>query len=201
MTTTLKSASRPQRASKPIRFTLEQKQGMERRGILDPNRRYELIEGEIYELSDNPPHGSVLTLLIAWLNTVFGAMYVRGQMSISTGQVNPKYNAPQPDAAVTRDTALAYFHRLPGPQDILLLVEVSDTTRAHDLGKKARLYAKAGIVEYWVLDINRRRLTVHRQPTPTGYTEILRVAEEESVSPLARPEHSLRVADLFPPRD
>ena len=78
------------------------------------------------------------------------------------------------------------------------MVEVSDSTLRFDLTVKAALYARAGIIEYWVLDINGRRLIVHRDPTPTGYRSVVAYGESEKVTPLAAPDHELLVAAIFP---
>ena len=80
----------------------------------------------------------------------------------------------------------------------LLVVEVSDSTLRFDLTVKAALYARAGIVEYWVLDVSGRRLIVHREPTPGGYRSVVAYSEFESIAPLASPQNKLQVAELFP---
>ena len=86
----------------------------------------------------------------------------------------------------------------PQPQDLQLVVEVSDTTLSFDLTTKASIYARAGIVEYWVLDIAGRRMIVHREPQGGRYVSVTAYSAEESVSPLAAPESSFRVGDAFP---
>jgi Uma2 family endonuclease len=78
-----------------------------------------------------------------------------------------------------------------------LVVEVADTTLSFDLTTKAALYARAGIVEYWVLDVPGRRLIVHRHPQLGKYTTILIYSEQESVAPLAAPQAMFKVADAF----
>jgi Uma2 family endonuclease len=81
---------------------------------------------------------------------------------------------------------------------VLLPVEVSDTTLRYDLRIKAKLYARAGILEYWVADLNRRRLIVHRQPEQGQYLSVVAYDVDESVTPLAALEHSVPVRNLFP---
>jgi Uma2 family endonuclease len=158
--------------------------------------RYELIEGEILEkMPPNPPHIFALILLAAWLQEVFGKHSVRSQVPLRLP--DPKHQ-PEPDAAVTREPASAYATRLPEPADLLLVVEVSDSTLEYDTGRKALLYAQAGIIEYWALDLNGRRMVVHRQPTQNGYSSVVSYAEQESVSPLARPEAAVGISQLLP---
>jgi Uma2 family endonuclease len=76
-------------------------------------------------------------------------------------------------------------------------VEVSDTSLAFDRTTKASLYSRAGFVEYWVLDVNARRLIVHREPMPDGYRSIVAFGESEKVAPLASPDRELSIGDLF----
>ena len=80
-----------------------------------------------------------------------------------------------------------------------LVVEVSDTTLRFDRTTKAALYARAGIREYWIVDITGRQVLVHRQPAAEGYAEIAAYTADESVAPLALPDEAVRVADLLPP--
>jgi Uma2 family endonuclease len=109
------------------------------------------------------------------------------------------YSEPEPALAVTREATSAYVDRHPGPSDILLIVEVSDTSIRTDLLVKARLYARAGIPEYWALDLPNRRLHVHREPAGQDYSTVTVVEDGGSVAYEARPESVIAVADLLPP--
>jgi len=86
----------------------------------------------------------------------------------------------------------------PQPEDLDLVVEVADTTLTFDLTVKAALYARAHIVEYWVLDVASRRLIVHRDPQSGRFMSIVAYGEDESVAPLAASQSEFRVADAFP---
>ena len=127
------------------------------------------------------------------LISLFGAEYVTVQLPV----VLSLEDEPEPDVAVTTGTATDYATQHPGPEDIRLLVEVSSTTLQDDLTTKANLYAHAGIPEYWVLDVENRRLYVHRNPTPTGWGEIRNLAETENIAPLAVPHSSIPLAILL----
>ena len=106
-------------------------------------------------------------------------------------------NESEPDATVlTRD--FRTFAANPQPADLQLVVEVSDSTLTIDLTAKARLYARAGIVEYWVIDIRGRRLIVHRGPREGVYSSVMVYGEFETVSPLGAPGALFRVADVLP---
>ena len=78
-------------------------------------------------------------------------------------------------------------------------MEVSDTMLGFDLSTKARLYARHGVPEYWVMDVNGRCLHRHRGPSPEGYAEVVILAAEQTVSPPARPDAAVRVGELLPP--
>ena len=161
--------------------------------------RYELIDGEILaKMGANAPHRITLLLIEQWLKGLFGFLFVQTQTSIEVPENARRVNDPLPDAAVTIEQATFYADRNPGPEDILLLVEVSDSTLKTDLNAKARLYARIGVPEYWVADIPARRLHRHRQPGRSGYAEVAIFEAEQSVSCLARPEAAVTVGELFP---
>ncbi len=180
------------------RFTRKECEFLEQNQLL--TERYELIDGEIiFKMPQNPPHALTVMLITAWLMRVFGEMYARCQLAIDVGEAAPEINNPEPDGVALSQPVTAFAARHPAPMEILLVVEVSDTTIHFDLHNKAALYALAGIVEYWVADIKERRFVVHRNPTPAGYAEVTQYDAEETISPLARPDASVRVADLLPP--
>jgi Uma2 family endonuclease len=197
LTRTLEST--PSAPPRRVRWTREEVEALQQGGFLDPDRRYEVIDGEIIEMSDNPPHRYCVRMLFHYLMRVFGAGRACYQSAVQTSKTDPARNNPIPDASVTQETDAAYAARFPGPNDLVLVAEVSDSTLAYDLGGKARLYAKAGIPEYWVLDIQGRRLLVHREPGQNGYADIQVYAEGEEAAVLSRPEEKVRVSDLLPP--
>jgi Uma2 family endonuclease len=181
-----------------IRWTRSQCETIRAAGILTD--RYELIDGEIIsKMGQNPPHPLAVNLILRYLARIFGIERVRVQATIEVGDADPEHNDPEPDLAVTEEPADAYSQRHPGPAELVLVVEVSDTTLRFDRGVKALLYARAGIREYWVLDVGGRALYVHRRPAGDGYSEITRYTAEEQVAPTARPEALTPVASFLPP--
>jgi Uma2 family endonuclease len=148
-------------------------------------------------LGKKRPHVIVMALIQEWLTSVFGARYVTPEAPIDVAPEDIPTNEPEPDLAVTTRPCEEY-PRNPQPRDIRLLVEISDTTLAFDLRKKARLYARAGISEYWVVDIAGRRVFVHREPQGDKYETVTAYGETESVAPLAAPDRFLPVGDAFP---
>lgn len=180
-----------------IRWTRKQCATLRDAGFL--TGRYELIDGEILsKMGQKPAHAYVIQAFLAWLTGLFGADYTRIQATIDLSDTSPDYDEPEPDAAVTAQPYTFFTDRHPRPEDLLLLIEASDTTLRFDLNAKANLYASAAIREYWVIDITGRRLIVHRQPSPEGYREIMVYNAAESAAPLARPDRFVRVADLLP---
>ncbi|MCW3096761.1 MAG: hypothetical protein JWL77_2379 [Chthonomonadaceae bacterium] len=180
-----------------IRWTRRQCATMRDDGLL--TGRYELIDGEILsKTGQKPAHAYVIRALLTWLTGLFGAEYTQIQATIDLSETSPDYDEPEPDAAVTAQPYTHFADRHPRPEDLLLLIEVSDTTLRFDLNAKANLYALAGIREYWAIDITGRRLIVHRQPSPEGYHEIMVYTPDEAVAPLSYPDRFVRVADLLP---
>src|SRR5205085_1939182 len=104
-------------------------------------------------------------------------------------------SVPEPDLAVLREFKPEYERRHPRADELLLAVEVADTSRRMDLSRKAELYARAGVPEYWVLDVDRRMLHIHRQNDGTQYRLIHVHSEDELVSMEGRTE-TVKVIDL-----
>ena len=102
---------------------------------------------------------------------------------------------PIPDILFTREEDYGDQHLTPA--DVVLLLEVSDSSLEYDLGGKALLYAQAGIDDYWVVAAEAQTVVVHRQPSPNGYAEVTRLSGADTLSPLARPEAVWTVNDLL----
>ena len=103
----------------------------------------------------------------------------------------------QPDMAVLRTRTDFYRNSHPVPDDVLLLIEVADTTLSYDRNIKVPLYARHGIPEVWLVDLNARSLEVHRQPTEEGYRELLRPEDSESLTLSRLPDVSIAIIDLW----
>jgi Uma2 family endonuclease len=106
---------------------------------------------------------------------------------------------PEPDCAVPAEPGRVYFERHPRGDELLLLVEVSDTTSRFDRTVKSALYARASVPEYWVLDVSSRALYVHRHPAGGNYRQVIRLSEDETVAPNSRPDAVVKVSELLPP--
>lgn len=184
---------------RPYKWTRDEYYRIADLGLL-VGRRVQLIDGEIIEMSpQGNPHYVSLSLVTQALERAFGAGYwIRAQGPLALfGN-----SEPEPDVAVVKGNPRTLTGH---PSFAELIVEVSDTSLSLDLGRKAALYASAGIADYWAVDLQGRRLIVHRQPTadagaPLGhrYADIRALAPTDSVAPLAKPDAVIPVADLLP---
>ena len=180
-----------------IRWTRDQCRAMQDAGILIG--RYELVQGEILlKMGQKPAHAYVIRMLTAWLIGVFGALHVQTQLPIHIVGDDAEYNEPEPDCAVLVHPAQEFADHHPTPPELHMVLEVSDTSLGFDLAAKGILYGRAGIPEYWLIDVVGRRLLVFRNPGASGYGSIVAYSETERPAPLASPGNSLAVADLFP---
>lgn len=182
----------------PKRWTVEECDTFREMGFLEGGR-YELIEGVIVDkMGHGNPHSRAICALMNLLATLFGLEKIRVQLPIRIEGELGRVNEPLPDVALTRESYEAY-DETPTPNDLLLVAEVSDSSLRFDLTTKARLYARAGVGEYWVLDIEKNSVIVHREPTSTGYESVTEWETGEALSPLALPSASVLVSSLFPP--
>lgn len=171
-------------------------------GLFGPEERLELIEGEVIQKvsPQKSPHATSIQLVVEALRKSFATGYaIRMQLPIVLG----RRSEPEPDAAVVTGSIRDYAQQ--HPTTAVLVVEVADTTLAFDRTTKAALYARAGIPEYWIVNLADRVLEVHRQPAPMAgqplghhYRSITRHTETETVSPLAAPNAALSIAALLP---
>jgi Uma2 family endonuclease len=161
----------------------------------------ELIEGELIDkMGKNRPHVRAAALLTAWLIQIFGGLRVNAEAPIDVAPEDNPTNQPEPDMIVlTRDYAgSARYLSTPQPKDLDLVVEIADSSLTFDLTVKATLYARAGIAEYWVLDVPGRRLIVHLDPQSGQYGSVTAYNEQEGVAPLGAPSSVFPVKDAFP---
>ena len=180
------------------RWTRAECESIAATGLWDRDR-LELIGGElITKMPKNRPHMIVFMSVMKWLVGLLDPMYLNPEGPIDVAPEDNPTSEPEPDIAVLAKTAPEYPGANPPASDVRLVIEVSDSTLAFDLGPKARLYARAGIREYWVFDIAGRRLIVHRSPQAGGYSVVTAYAEGERVAPLALPAASFPVAAAFP---
>jgi Uma2 family endonuclease len=164
-------------------------------GTLTEHDRVELIEGELIEMSPvGDAHvASVLRLTTRFARLASTSALISVQNPIRLGT----HSEPQPDLALLRPRDDFYATGKPGAADILLLVEVADSSVGYDRGTKIPLYARHGIPEIWLVDLPGNRIEIFRQPRPQGYRQkhIARVGD--ALSPEALPDVKLTVAELL----
>lgn len=157
------------------RVTVHDYHRMAEAGVLPPDARVELIEGEIIDMAPiGTAHADIMRILSRRLVELVGDEAV---VSIQLPVRLSRRSEPQPDLAVLRGSRQRYRDAHPSANDALLLIEVSDTTLRYDLENKARLYATHGIREYWVVDVANDRIWRHRQPTGAHFAVVEEVTE------------------------
>lgn len=152
----------------PIRrFSVEEYYRLAEIGILGREDKVELINGEIVKMSPiGPRYAGVVNQLSHLLREMEGWTYV---LAVQNPVRLSSYSEPEPDISVLKSQADFYKSGHPTPDDVILLVEVSDTTFEYDSKIKLPLYAKKGIPEYWMIDLERDRILVHTNPQGSAY--------------------------------
>ena len=177
------------------RFTVDDYMRMGETGIIPHDLRVELIDGEIIKMPPiNPPHQSVVNRLTKLLVTRLGdraIVQIQGPVRLDN------HSMPQPDILLLAPRADYYSKRHPDSQTVFLAIEVADTSLRYDREIKGPLYAQKGIREYWVVDVNARRVDVYREPHTEHYA-IRFVAQEGTPAGIdAFPDESFDISEIF----
>lgn len=168
------------------RFTAREYHAMGEAGVLAPDARTELIHGRIFAMS---PMGFRHALLIERLTDLFYDQYRRAarvRVRVQTPLALDRRSEPEPDVMLLRPGVS--LRRLPRPEDVLLVVEVSDATYAFDCDVKVPLYAKAGVPEVWLVVPERRAVEVYRRPENGAYADTSTITADAQVAPSLLPE-------------
>lgn len=179
------------------RWTRDECVSLASSGLWD-REHLELVHGElISKMGKKRPHVNALVAVQAWLLRTFGEQFVNPEAPIDVAPEDNPTNEPEPDLVVLAKPSREFQDANPRPSDLRLVVEISDSTLGFDLTTKAELYARAGIVEYWAVDVAARRLIVHRDPREGMYRSVTAYGEGEIARPLASQHSEFRVADIF----
>ena len=182
--------------SSALKLTVAEYDAMVAKGAFDGlAKKIELINGEIQAMNPaGPVHDDLIEYLNQWSvrNTDSQEVRVRIQSGLSLPELNSR---PEPDVLWVK--ARRYLDGHPQAEDALLLIEVSDSSLKSDRDQKADLYARAGIVEYWIVNVSDQMVHIYRQPDRNGYRELHTATAGDSATPLAQPAAVLSVADLF----
>jgi Uma2 family endonuclease len=174
-------------------FTVDELSRMEEVGLFE-NERVELINGEVFLMPDGSRHQSRVDRANALFTRVLGSRVIariQGPLFLD------KYNSPKPDVMLVKFRPDFYEHRYPAPEDVLLLIEIADSSIDRDREVKLALYAIAGIQEYWIEDVQRDELLVFRDPIDDSYQTMLTFHRDQTVAPLAFPDIQFSVGDLL----
>jgi Uma2 family endonuclease len=164
--------------------------------VFAPGARLELIEGEIVEMAAiGSRHAGAVKLLNRQFTLLAGRNAI---VSVQDPVILGDRSVPQPDLALLKPRTDNYSSAHPTAADVLLVIEVADTTLNFDIGTKVPLYARFGVREAWVVDLEERAIRVFRDPSASGYRMSFTVSGRESLSALALPEVVLDLSALFP---
>ena len=177
------------------RFTLDEYHRMGEVGILHEDDRVELIHGEIVQMTPiGPPHAAAVAALAQRFARILGD---RAVVWPQNPVVIMPDSEPQPDVVLLRPRLDLYRIRHPGPADILLLIEVADTSLRYDRAVKLPLYAGAGIPEVWIVDVEGVAVEIYRVPGPEGYQQMERIRAGGRLASAAFPDLTVSVADIL----
>jgi Uma2 family endonuclease len=172
-------------------FTVAEYYRMAEAGILSEDDRVELIEGEIVEMSPiSSRHASCVARSSKLLTRTVGDeafVWVQNPIHLSG------FSEPEPDLALLRPRDDFYAESHPTPDDVLLIIEVAETSQRYDRDVKLPLYARYGIPEFWLVDLMEKAIYVYRQPSGGTYREVQRLQRGESLAPQMLPELTLSV--------
>ena len=175
-------------------FSRQEYEKMIDAGILGEVEHVELVAGRIVQMSpEGPLHAGTIDLCADVLRRLFGPGYtVRVQHPLAVG---PDAE-PEPDLAIVSGGPREHLGG--HPHDAVLVVEVAESSLDYDRGDKARLYARAGIPEYWIVNLRDRLVEVSLDPTPEGYRQTVRLEPGSEIAPRDRPDAAVPVAALLP---
>ena len=203
MTTPTKAPARPVptetlESPKSRKFTVDEYYRMAEVGILHPEERVELINGEIILMA---PIGPLHLWSVNRWNIIFAQLVVDGRVIVQIQ--NPillgDNSQPEPDVALLAPESQDDPATMPGPDSVLLAIEVSDSTLAYDRGPKADTYARHNIPETWVMNLVEDCIEAFTQPGPTGYANHTIYRRGDRISPSTLPDVEFAVDDLLPP--
>lgn len=177
------------------RWTVVEYHRMREVGLLNENSRVELIDGEIVEMAPiGSQHGGKVNRFI---HVFYKALGNQAIIAAQNPVVLGGYGEPQPDIAILRWREDYYEQAHPHVEDVLLLVEISDSTLRYDRDVKIPLYAKNGIPEVWLLDIPNRQLEIYREPINGEYRQ-RDCRQTGKIAPILCPDAVIDLAEVFP---
>lgn len=181
--------------ARTYRFTVDEFHRMGEAGILHEDDRVELLDGRIVQMTPiGPDHGSCVNRLTALFAPLAGA---KATLSVQNPVVLTTYDQPQPDFAVLRYRADGYKNAHPRGDDVMLVIEVGDTSADSDRQNKIPRYARAGIPEAWLVNVRADGIEVYRNPADGRYTDVTTASRGATLTPVALPGVELSVDEIL----
>jgi Uma2 family endonuclease len=164
-------------------------------GILSQDDRVELLDGQVIPMTPiGSPHAGCVNRLNRMLTHALGD---RATIAVQNPAVLNDWSEPQPDVTVLKPRPDGYAAAHPGPGDVLLLIEVADSSLARDREVKLPLYAAAGVAEVWLVHLQANHIHLHRDPGPAGYRSGRMAQRGTTVTPLLFPDVAFSVDDIL----
>jgi Uma2 family endonuclease len=177
------------------RIDIDEYYHMAGRGLLARDARVELIDGEIIDMSPiGSPHAATVNTLAHLFNLAVGA---HALVSIQAPVRLDRFSEPQPDLALLAVRADKYWRSHPTAANVFLIVEVSDSTLRYDRETKVALYARHGIPEVWIVDLENRELHIFRSPAEGCYLDVESIPDPGVMTPALLPEVSVNLSGLL----
>lgn len=177
------------------RFSVQEYHRMAESGVLQPDERVELLEGQIIQMAaKGTAHSAAVSRIEKLLRNRLGD---RGLLRFQDPVRLNDYSEPEPDVAVVHPDPSYYEDHHPTPEEVFWLIEVSDSTLKFDCEVKAPAYSRSGIQEYWVLDVNDRKLHVYRLPSATGYQSETILSEALTIAPVAFSDCTIAIQEML----
>ena len=177
------------------RFNVKEYYRMAETGVLKPDARVELLNGRIIDMS---PIGSFHGGLVNRLIRIFGKLSNGRWLSSAQNPLRlDDHSEPEPDFMLLKPSPDDYTSRHPQPEDVFLLIEVSDSTLDYDHEEKLPAYGRAGVAEVWIVNLNELTIEVYREPHFTGYGSKTVLRAGDTTAPLAFPDAAVDVAELL----
>jgi Uma2 family endonuclease len=179
------------------KWTVKEYHKLGEMGFFHPEERVELLSGNIIKMSaKGTAHTSATRRTASVLRDLLGnqaAIYTQDPIALDDN------SEPEPDIAVVRIDPFDYATHHPTPSEVYLIIEVADSSITFDREIKAKAYARAGIADYWVLNVGDRQLHVFREPTENGYQSEVILGETASISPIEFPAFNIAIQAMLPP--
>lgn len=176
------------------RFTVAEYHRMVEVGLLHPKDKVELINGEILHMSPiGPRHHGIVSRLNHHFSTLHSqvVVFIQGPVRLDD------HGEPEPDVTLLKPRADFHDTELPRSEDVLLLIEVSDSSLTFDLSVKLSYYASHGICEVWIIDVSRRIVHVCRTPVGDSYQDVTQAQGNDEIAPQAFPDFKATVRDMI----